>query len=312
MTDTARTVYNYYISHFTDLPFDKQFHFASRLFLWRQDEFCQQQLDQLQAAFTANRSPAEALHTIYAESVGSPVHGSKNAAELRRPYFEKYPQLKTQVLLLFRAAFMLQMYGIDGRKELFDIIAPEQFEDIITRLLTDEETVAILSTHAINLIYLYSRIIKRDETAFDPAHFLRIGRSQYDLSDPIQVQLLIYLYTHCIIGEAKFYYRAIPDTYRSVYLEMLADLEELFDTQLRNINLDNKFEYLVCCRLLGISSRHEAAIFAEAAKSFSPDGDYLIDRYNNNPQTVNVALDNSEHRNVLLLMATQPFHPIGS
>jgi hypothetical protein len=42
---------------------------------------------------------------------------------------------------------------------------------------------------------------------------------------------------------------------------------------------------------------------AEAQKSLSDDGDFLVDRHNTNPQTANASLDLSEHRNVLFVMA---------
>lgn len=312
MNDLHDLVYRYYLEHFDELPFDKQFHFASRLFLWNQDDFGRTQIPRLRAEFTAHDNPHKALQQIFDEAQGSPVHGSKNAAELRRPYFEKYPQLKTQVLLLFRTAFMKHMYGIDAHDDLLSILSVEDFDVTMGKLLNDHETLSILSTHAVNLLYLYTRVVREDEKLFDPSLFLEIGRKAYDRANPIHIQLLIYLYTHCIIGEAKFYYRAVPELYADVYQEMLAELETILAEHFQEINLDNKFEYLVCCKLLGMQSGHEQAIFSEAVASLSDNGSFLIDRHNKNPQSANTALDTSEHRNVLFLMANRDFTPLGS
>jgi hypothetical protein len=90
---------------------------------------------------------------------------------------------------------------------------------------------------------------------------------------------------------------------------MIAELEQLIADHFDNINLDNKCEFLVCAKLVGQRSKLERRIVAEANASLSPDGIFLIDRHNHNPQPDNVSIDKSEHRNVLFLMANRDFKP---
>ena len=306
----SNSVLQYYLEHFQEMSYDKQFHFASRIYLWNRDPELKQHLfGDLRAEFTAQENPQQALQIIVDRTKALQSHGSKNAAELRRPYFERYPLLKMYVSLLFRVTFLETVYGIDARAELLTLVSDAELADYEQRLLADDDALAILSTHAINFLYLYRRIVKRDETGFDPAQFLELGRNHYDRTQKIHLQLLIYLYTHCILGESKFYYRT-PTQHRETYLAMLDEIEQLIRDHFVDVNLDNKFEYLACCRLLGVSSLLEDAIYDEAGQSISEDGTFLVDRHNNNPQITNNDLDLSEHRNVLFILANQPFVPL--
>ncbi|HWT55402.1 MAG TPA: hypothetical protein VN031_00010 [Candidatus Microsaccharimonas sp.] len=306
MNDLSNTVYRYYCEHFDELSADKQLHFASRLFLWSADQFGEQKLAALRARVTHHDDPTAALRSVYDEAVKTIHHGSKNAAELRAPYFEKYPKLRAVAMVLFRLTFLDSIYGLDARPTLFEIFPKEELEELMQQLLADKEALAILSTHAINVLYLYHRVVLRSDTSLDPAQFLEVGATQYDLTDPIHLQLYIYLYTHCIIGESKFYARTLPEHYSPTYHAMLKELEDTIEAYFEGINLDNKFEFLVCCKLVGYESRLHERIMAEATQSVSTEGDWLVDRHNTNPQTTNSSLDLSEHRNVLFVMANRP------
>jgi hypothetical protein len=311
MNSLSNDVYTHYLEHFEALPFDKQFHFASRLYLWHQDPQLAARLNELRPEFAANNSPKTAFAQLLALSAGSPVHGSKNASELRRPYFDKYPKLKTYVLLLFRTAFLRTIYNIDASDLLLEHFSQTELDNFAKELLKDKDAIAILSTHAINFLYLYSRVVRKDNSLFDPAFFLEIGGQAYDTRDKIHMQLLIYLYTHCIIGESMFYYRALPTSNIAVYKEMVNELERLIAANFTDINLDNKFEFLVTAKLAGQKSSLTKRIFDEAKNSISSEGTFLVDTHNNNPQAENSTLDKSEHRNVLFIMANQGFKPLG-
>lgn len=308
----SNSVLDYYLSHFTDLAYDKQFHFASRIYLWSQDDRLATLLqNDLKAPFTGSGDPSAAFAEIITRTQAETSHGSKNAALLRQPYFEKYPKLKMYVSLLFRLTFLRTIYGIDARPELFTHIDEAELADYEQQILNDPEAITILSTHAVNFLYLYRFMIKDDNTAPDPRLFLEIGRTRYDHSQKIHLQLLIYLYTHCILAESKFYYRPITH-YQDTYTAMLDDLEKLIEEHFVDINLDNKFEYLACCKLMAHTSNLESRIMAEAEQSVSTDGTFLVDRHNNNPQITNNTLDLSEHRNVLFILANLPFSPLGA
>lgn len=311
MINLSNEVYTYYTEKLDELAFDKQFHFVSRLHLWNRETDFQAKLASLRTEFTYNDRPRIALESVIAKAKESATHGSKNAAALRQPYFERYPNLKLHITALFRMHFMQTIYGIDSRQDLRDIVDMADMAQLRKDLLADDEALAILSTHAINFLYLHDRSLMQDETSLPVEHFLTVGRSQYDISDKVHMQLLIYLYTHCIIGESRFYYRQIPSGNLTVYKDMMAELEALINDNFQDINLDNKCEYLVCAKLLGQPSKLETRIFDEASRSLSVEGQYLVDRHNNHPQLDNIDLNKSEHRNVLYIMANQNFMPLG-
>jgi len=264
----------------------------------------------LQVWATGNGNPEQAIRDLVSSALASPVHGSKNAGALREPYFLRYPNLKTYVLVLFRITFLKHIYGIDCRELFFKLFPRREVLALREALLKDDEALAILSTHAVNFLYLFDRMIQSGEPSFNPAYFLDIGGTQYDLTNPIHLQLKIYLYTHCVIGETLFYYRALPPETQAPYTQMLAELETLIDSRFADINLDNKFEFLVCAKIGGFDTKLRARIFDEAARSVSESGTFLVDRHNNNPQTANSTLSKSEHRNVLAIMADRSFTPL--
>lgn len=303
MEKLSNSIYTYYTDNFETLPFDKQLHFASRLFLWTGDAFSAEQLAVLRPKVTAHEDVTAAMREVYSRGLETVHHGSKNAAELRAPYFQKYPRLRTLAMVLFRLTFLESIYGLDARQTLYELFSKTEIESMLRNLLADTTALAVLSTHAVNVLYLYNRVVLRNDSALDPGVFLKIGKHTYDLTNPIELQLYIYLYTHCIIGESKFYARALPESHLPVYRQMIQELEAVIDAHFASVNLDNKFEFLVCCRLVGYTSKLAARIETEAEASIAPDGMFLIDRHNSNPQTANTTLDLSEHRNVLYLLS---------
>lgn len=306
MNTLSNEIYNYYVDHLTELPLDKQFHFASRLYLWSGDTAMQKCLGDFKNEFTFNDQPQHAVQEVLRLAKESPNFGSKNAGELRRQYFERYPMLKQYVSVLFRICFMQTIYDINARQLFGECFPLSEVETMQRSLVADTEAIAILSTHAINFLYLYERLIKQDDASLSPQQFLEIGESQYDLENPIHIQLLIYLYTHCIIGESLFYSRSLPNQFRNTYQQMIVSLEKLITANYDSVNLDNKYEFLVCCQMVGHTTDLLARINHEAALSVSDDGHFIIDRHNLNPQITNSTLDKSEHRNVLCIMANTP------
>ena len=193
MNDLSNTIYRYYRDHFDELPSDKQFHFASRLYLWDQPTELVPLLQGLRAEFTANDSANAALQQVIRTNHGLLQHGTKNVGSLRQPYFERYPKLRLYVTVLFRCLFLETIYGLDARSPLLTLFSLKELQEFYTQLLEDQAAIAILSTHAINFFYLYSRIVLDDEQAFEPSRFLEIGRTSYTHDYTLQLQLLVYL-----------------------------------------------------------------------------------------------------------------------
>lgn len=306
MDDLSNNIYAYYRRHFDEMPRDKQLHFASRIFLWDSDSFGKEKLASLRSYVTDYGRPELALQTVYAEAKRTVYDGSQNSLKHRLQYFEKYPWVRPVSSTLFRLTFLDTIYGIDTRRTFSKLFPPDTLKTQFDRLLADPEALAMLSTQAINCLYLYNRVVLRDANHFSPELFLAVGENVYDLDDPIQLQLYIYLYTHCIIGESRFYARRLPDRHKDIYRRMLAELEIVISDRFTQINLDNKFEFLVCCQLVGFQSQLVDRVETEAVHSVSKDGIYLVDTLNSNPQSANLSFDLSEHRNVLYILSHRP------
>lgn len=300
----------YYQSKFSELPFPKQFHYASRSWLWDQDKFAAEFLRKAKDEFCGSNPPESVKHVLQ-EIIDnqSPEFGSKNAAAQRAPYFAKYPLLRTVLPLLFRLLFIESVYGFDAREALLAHLSTEQLDKLSDDLLADPEAVAILSTHASNFLYLYHRFYLKDEDGVPVEKLYDMGQTNYDLTDKTQLQLYIYLYTHCIIGESLFYKHPIAASKQEIYQKMAMKLDEILQERFSDINLDNKFEILVCFKICGFKSTIGDKIYEEADKSWSKDGDFLIDIHNKNPQRDNITLEKSEHRNVLAVMSKRNFTP---
>jgi hypothetical protein len=303
--ELADKVYSYYYTNRHLLTADKSFHFATRTAAWRGFEESFALLREHRADIV---QPDRSLKDVIADVYHTPQTGRRNAHELRQPFFEKYPQLYGAHLALFRVRHLQEVYGIDAREALFAAISKQELIDLKDRLLADDEAMKVLSTFAINYCYLLERVIFRNDSSLPVDHFLALGKS-YDPQVKEQMQLLIYFYTHCIIGESNFYVKKIPEHYLETYREMLLIIEPLIDEHFGFINLDNKLEFLVCARICGYETGLSARIYEECANSVSPDGMFLIDIHNQNAQSDRNDFVKSEHRNVLFIMSTTPYKP---
>lgn len=301
----ADKIFDYYLNNRTMLSDDKLFHFATRMAAWRGDPEAYAILSSLKPLIT---QPAQPLSETLKMIIETPQTGKRNAHELRQPFFEKYPLLYGAHAALFRVRHLDAVYGIDARDALYKCIPRTTLLAMRDDLMQDDEALRTLSTFAVNYCYLLTRIVERDDTGIDISRFLSVGQ-QYDLSDKTHIQLLIYLYTHCIIGESNFYTRTIPESNRALYVAMLEKLEPIIEANLSSINLDNKLEFLVCARICGYDSRLFDPINAEAEQSLSPEGTFIIDIHNTNAQKDRNDFVKSEHRNVLYIMSTTAYQP---
>jgi hypothetical protein len=303
--ELANKIYRHYLDNLHLLDDDKRFHFASRIAAWNSDP---KAFDLLKQSYNYIVRPEKDLKDVINELVNQPQSGKRNAHKLRQLFFEKYPILYGAHLALFRVRHLESVYRIDARPALFASIPEAELMNLEQNLINDDEALKILSTFAINYCYLFERVIEKNEESLPVEHFLDIGNI-YDTSKTQDLQLLIYLYTHCIIGESNFYTRNIPDDMLPVYKRMLARLELLIDDNFDRINLDNKLEFLVCARICHYDSRLFERIYAECEKSISPNGIFVIDIHNQNARDERNDFVKSEHRNVLFIMSTTEYNP---
>lgn len=301
----SEAIRTYYFDHISELPSDKQFHLASRLGSWDQDYRALELLEELRPTLVTDTISDDLSSFIY-----NPPSAKINAAERRAPYFEKYPQLRGLMLALFRVRHLLFHYNVDARQKLLSLVSEKELRTLSSALKKDTGALTVLSTYAINYIYLVETILFPQPDT-DMAEFLDNIVNLHETYDdtPEDSLLMIYLFTHCIIGASNFYQAKIPLEQNPAYRTMLEYIEARIDTHFPAINLDNKFEFLVCGRVLSFSSRLEEAIQAEATQSVSPEGTFLIDTINTAGQGNKTSFTDSEHRNVLYIMSQSSFHP---
>jgi len=240
--------------------------------------------------------------------ISKPQTSKINANNLRQPFFQKYPLLYGVHSALFRVRHLMYVYGVDGRSSLFSCVSQHELDRIASDLLSDDDATRALSTYAVNFLYLYKAIVLQQKECLDPKHFIGLSNG-YDLTNNKHLQLLIYLFTHCIIGESNFYVERLPAFKLDSFRQMLSILEAVIDKNFADINLDNKLEFLVCCRICGVDSPLFAKIYSECENSVSSEGCFLVDKHNANPQSKKATFESSEHRNVLFIMSNSEYSP---
>ncbi len=308
MEDFSDRIYRYFLNHYPELSIEQQFHFANRLYLWSQEAEAKRLLDNLRPQITSNGNVLAAIHQVI-EDRKETKSAKNDLAQRRSPYFKKYPLQRTCLAALFRIMILKTVYSIDAKQHFYECFDKKTVEFYRIMLLDDSQAIRIFSTHAVNFLYLYQIVIKQEHTESIATRIFKIGQEGYNQNDPIELKLLMYLYTHCIIGESLFYYRNVESN-RAVYDEMIGYLERIIEKHFKKISLDNKLEFLVCAKILGFDSAHTSAIFDEARMSLASHGTYLVDKYNVHTKSTPISLGASEHRNTLFLMACRPFRPL--
>lgn len=299
LTDIVKQTY---FRRVDELELEYQFHFASRMYAWTGDDEAKQRLEQLKERMMpmTHEGRVQALFDIKQELVVKDYERDVNNYALRKPFFAAYPKLLLIHNALFRIRHWWCVYGVDERESLFELVPKEEIETMLASLMNDEDALRILSTYAINTLYLYETLFETS-IHFPPERAIAAAAA-YDRTTKADLQLLIYLYTHCIIGASLFYYQPIAHDVRT-YQTMLQETEELITAQYDTITLDNKFEFLVCARLCNYTPHLVDKIYAEARVSMNDQG-FIVDTVNQAINPVKQSFLMSEHRNVLFIMST--------
>lgn len=284
---------------------NKKFHFLSRLHLWSGGILFKDELDEIRTDYigTSEEDYRKRLKDIF---TCTPEHGDRMVArEARQKYFKKYPGLEPSLGLLFKNLFVREIYGVDLRTYIRDLVSDEDLLNLKSLIENDDEAMRTLSTHAINYLYMLEEYLATESAETDPEKYFRIGTSYPEKSFELQ----IYFLTHCIIGASKFYSTKIQKEQLETYMKMLEFIEKIIRDHFEAISLDNKFEFLVCAKICGYVSDLERDILSEADRSLAPDGNFLIDIHNAKaaPDERNDFIG-SEHRNVLYIMSQTKFH----
>lgn len=302
---------DYYFAHLGELSPSKQFHFCSRLAAWQGSNEAIDELKKLRAHFVPQPCTQNTLRQTLQELAGHQPNAGVNAWQLRKPHLDRYPQLYGISLALFRVRHLRMVYGIDARPALFELVDERELLHLKEQLLQDKDAVRFLSTYAINYLYLLERIVLEHTgpDTIDVQSLYELGDA-YDAQDARQLQLLIYLYTHCIIAESNFYAKVMPPSLLPVYTRMLQRIEPLIAGHFSDVSLDTKLEFLVCSRICGYATPLARRIETESQASASPQGTFIVDTHNSfAARSDKKDLAGSEHRNVLYIMSGQSYAP---
>lgn len=296
---------------------DDAFHFASRLWLWSKDEWARERLDEYKAGYIgADAAGIERTIESIVDRVGNGPLTVNQEKAYRKESFEKYNKLPLYNNLLFKVVFCDTIYDTDIRPFVRKHVSDKDFLDLFAQLIEDHDAVRLLSTHAINFFYLLKNYFKdklslSSAVLVDPHELIELlpGYAELEKAGKVSAadsrKLQIYLLTHAIIGESRFYARKVKAT---PFRELCVKIEEIIEADYYDVTLDNKLEFLVCAELCGYKSKLRRIIGQEAEMSVSWAGNFLVDTINSRGASrAKHGIQVSEHRNVLYLMSQRPF-----
>lgn len=286
------------------------FHYASRRWLWSRDEWSAKQLADMKAWYLGEDEAGydEKIAEICNKTVRT--ENVNQGRAYRRKYYERYDKLPIYNAILFRYLFAQTLYGIDLRPYIHKYISDTELSGLYEQLIRDHDAIRVLSTHAVNFCYLLSNYMN---IQLEPHLFLDIS-NEYDhlvasneLSENVAKKLEVYLLTHVIIGESRFYSRNVEN---DAYTDICHRLEGIIKSNYFDISLDNKLEFLVCAELCNYKTELRALILQEAGRSVSWAGPFIVD---NDAAAIRHIVQTAEHRNVLYVMAnSERFEQKGS
>lgn len=312
----SESVEYYYKNRINQIP-SEEFHFNSRLWLWTGDDWARKNLDNLKAAFIGD-NPEEISARIkqIINNKSSKSLSVNQKKSYRENSFKKYKKLPLYNALLFKTVFCDSVYDLDLRPYIREQISDKDFINLFYDLINDKDAVRLLSTHAINYFYLLKNyfkgklslsslvLVSTDEILrLLPGYKKLEGKGVISKKDSVKLQ--IYLLTHAIIGESRFYSRPVR---MNRYVILCKKIERIIAENYFDVTLDNKFEFLVCSKICGYEPEIKSLIEQESVKSISWAGNFMVDTLNSNRSSLTShCLRSSEHRNVLYLMSQKDY-----
>lgn len=307
--DLYKKILEEYKTGIDTLKFSDRYHFLHHLYLWNKDEWVSNKLEGIKNKIVGDKTTVlERMGEELSHSATSPV---KNAAELRKKYLAKHPDVRPLNNLLLDTLYMKTVFGFDGRSLVIQATQNLDISNTLKNLLADPEAIAFLSTYAVNFIYIYDKFYAKT-TSITPNSILGYA-DILNKNDPQELLLYFYFVTHCVIGESLFYATPIPHEHVQTYRVALQKLDEiLMSDSYSLLHMDVKFETIVCARMCGLRLRSETKIYSEALQSISAKGNFIVDAHNQSAQENFADLSSSEHRNVLFLMGCTGYAPMYS
>lgn len=291
----SESVRDYYERFGKFLPEHIAFHFWSRLWLFKKDAVARKHLDELADWYLGRVGGIEKR----VKGLTTTTAQKDDPITERKKYYQKYPKLLKYGSLLFWWLMAKEIYGVDVGTEVEKFAAKEAMLQLRDELLDDTEAIKILSSGATNFFYLLSAY---DEERTDTAWLFELVKSEKIGSDRDNIKRIFYFLSHLVIGETNFYTKnGVTD--QLVCREIVKKLEEIIRKRYFKVSLDMKFEFLICCQVVGYESDLIKVIEGEAERSISPIGNFLVDTHNAWVHGFGNKFTRAEHRNVLYLMA---------
>jgi hypothetical protein len=274
----AKKIFLYYLKIFDRMSLRKQIHFIERLYLITRDP--------------------DLLEFL-----------KKNRKEIHGYIFKKHqlPHIKTELIKesgLKNYRFnitCLQLYQNTFRKNLTRTFLKthslKKMLEIDRKVMTDPDKLIKLSTPFINFHYGLWLYLLHAPEKLQNRYLLDLVKSAARKKNA-RFSSLCYLLSHCIINGTYFYGRKIPAAELAPYLNMLKLLEKFIAGHSRVILLDEKIEFLLCCRLLEYKTKLEKPILRLAHRCLNAKGNFINNLQKNGP----VSPLNYEHTNTLYLM----------
>lgn len=286
----------YYSKNLTNT--EKKFHFLSRMFLWTGEEKYFEGLKKLEKFFIGLDKKGH--ENKIKEILENKEYFKKkvyNNRPFRRKVVKKYPLLGSYHEILFRNLMSKNIFKKDLGEYIEPVIGSEEFKKVKDELIENKNDILKLSTFAVNFLY-FSRDYLNEEGSVLEKVMLDLANQLED--DIKKVSNNLYFLTHCIIGESRFYSKKVSHDKLKTYLFFLEKAEKLAINNYFEVSLDNKLEFLVCCKLLDYKSKLAPIIQNEACHSLSELGNFLVDKQS--PRNNNDFFS-SEHRSVLYILS---------
>ena len=280
------TVKKYYDQHLDELSPEKRFHYITRMknFLKTHDY----------DDYLSKNMPDTNLVAILTNNNYSKVYNK----ELRRPFFEKYPDLFGVEAALFRVHHLLHEYDLDLRDNFVKLYPINKLYSLVDSLMGDPDAIKALSSWAVNTVCLTEELFPREKDVVK-----ELSKKALEI-DPEKEEptLFVYLCTHIVICESGFYTKELRNSRNLEILnELLNKCAEIILKHLGEISLDALVEYLVCCKMAGVEQNDLRDRIAQICKNNRAGTPYLINRKRGKKYLC--SLDGAEHINALYIMS---------
>lgn len=299
---SPQKVYDYFWSHFYELPPYEQFHFAHRLFSLKNNQraniFFSTLAEQLQAVSQQDQWDLLSHYLVNK----TPVTDLK-----RNEFLMARPMIRQLVWDAYTLLFSKKLFSLNLSKLFFNRWDNAKVRENYFSLRDSLECIALVSTYAVNFLILSNAIFKFEDQGQLIQYLVKLTTKLYPDPEAVSVQTLrLYLYyvTHLVIATTLFYELQLTNQQKKLFKPLFENLEAIIFSRFDEVSLDCKLEFLVSSKLAGHSASEKLInkISEQAAMSTSKQGSFCVEvGVHADPQKN--GFSRSEHRSVFYLLA---------